>query len=133
MRPRVPRAGAAHHPPDLRRRAEAAFSATLDSGVAALVDEFLVDPAVHEVAGEDQASSSIEHRVFVIGNHEKRDIVAELANREGKTLVFSRTRAFAEETSPSTSRTTASAPSHSTATSTSRAARATCSSSRRVG
>ena len=73
------------------------FSATLDSGVAALVDEFLVDPAVHEVAGEDQASSSIEHRVFVIGNHEKRDIVAELANRDGKTLVFSRTRAFAED------------------------------------
>ncbi|MFC9558019.1 DEAD/DEAH box helicase [Agromyces sp. NPDC056965] len=73
------------------------FSATLDQGVAALVDEFLVDPAVHEVAGEDQASSTIEHRVFVIGNHEKRDIVAELANREGKTLVFSRTRAFAED------------------------------------
>ncbi|WP_448811375.1 DEAD/DEAH box helicase [Agromyces bauzanensis] len=73
------------------------FSATLDSGVATLVDEFLVDPAVHEVAGEDQASSTIEHRVFVIENREKRDIVAQLANREGKTLVFSRTRAFAED------------------------------------
>ncbi len=73
------------------------FSATLDTGVAALVDEFLVEPAVHEVAGEDQASSSIEHRVFVIDNREKRDIVAQLANREGKTLVFSRTRAFAED------------------------------------
>ncbi|WP_157000697.1 DEAD/DEAH box helicase [Agromyces laixinhei] len=85
----------------IRRTAEGGqkllFSATLDQGVAALVDEFLVDPAVHEVAGEDQASSTIEHRVFVIGNHEKRDIVAELANREGKTLVFSRTRAFAED------------------------------------
>ncbi|WP_082590514.1 DEAD/DEAH box helicase [Agromyces sp. Soil535] len=73
------------------------FSATLDQGVATLVDEFLDDPAVHEVAGEDQASSTIEHRVFVIGNHEKRDIVAQLANRDGKTLVFSRTRAFAED------------------------------------
>ena len=73
------------------------FSATLDQGVATLVDEFLVDPAVHEVAGEDQASSTIEHRVFVIGNHEKRDIVAQLANRDGKTLVFARTRAFAED------------------------------------
>ncbi|WP_173923194.1 DEAD/DEAH box helicase [Agromyces sp. Marseille-P2726] len=85
----------------IRRTAEGGqkllFSATLDTGVAALVDEFLVDPSVHEVAGEDQASSSIEHRVFVIGNHEKRDIVAELANREGRTLVFSRTRAFAED------------------------------------
>jgi len=73
------------------------FSATLDSGVATLVEEFLVDPAVHEVAGEDQASSTIEHRVFIIENREKRDIVAQLANREGKTLVFSRTRAFAED------------------------------------
>lgn len=73
------------------------FSATLDKGVAALVDEFLVEPAVHEVAGEDQASSTIEHRVFIIENREKRDIVAQLANREGKTLVFSRTRAFAED------------------------------------
>ena len=73
------------------------FSATLDKGVAALVDEFLVEPAVHEVAGEDQASSTIEHRVFIIENREKRDIVAQLANRDGKTLVFSRTRAFAED------------------------------------
>ncbi|MCU1478412.1 MAG: deaD, partial [Subtercola sp.] len=31
------------------------FSATLDKGVAQLVNEFLVEPAVHEVAGEDQA------------------------------------------------------------------------------
>ncbi|GAA1058398.1 hypothetical protein GCM10017608_26870 [Agromyces luteolus] len=73
------------------------FSATLDTGVAALVDEFLVDPAVHEVAGEDQASSTIEHRVFVIDNRDKRDIVASLADRNGKTLIFSRTRAFAED------------------------------------
>ncbi|WP_022888700.1 DEAD/DEAH box helicase [Agromyces italicus] len=85
----------------IRRTAEGGqkllFSATLDQGVATLVDEFLVDPAVHEVAGEDQASSTIDHRVFVIENRDKRDIVAELANRDGKTLVFSRTRAFAED------------------------------------
>ncbi len=73
------------------------FSATLDTGVAALVDEFLVEPAVHEVAGEDQASSTIEHRVFVIDHRDKRDMVAQLADRDGKTLVFSRTRAFAED------------------------------------
>ncbi|UOE42968.1 DEAD/DEAH box helicase [Agromyces larvae] len=73
------------------------FSATLDTGVATLVDEFLVDPAVHEVAGEDQSSGTIDHRVFVIENRDKRDIVAALADRDGKTLVFSRTRAFAED------------------------------------
>ncbi|WP_395245385.1 DEAD/DEAH box helicase [Agromyces sp. MMS24-K17] len=73
------------------------FSATLDTGVAALVDEFLVDPAVHEVAGEDQSTGTIEHRVFVIDNRDKRDIVAQLADRNGRTLVFARTRAFAED------------------------------------
>ena len=73
------------------------FSATLDSGVANLVDEFLVDPSVHEVAGEDQASGTIDHRVFVIEHREKSAIVEQLADRDGKTLVFARTRAFAEQ------------------------------------
>lgn len=73
------------------------FSATLDRGVASLVDEFLVDPAVHEVAGEDQASGTIDHRVIVIDHAAKRDVVAQLAHREGKTLVFARTRAFADD------------------------------------
>jgi len=72
------------------------FSATLDSGVAQLVDEFLVNPAVHEVAGEDQASSTIDHRVLVIEHRDKGAIIEQLADRDGKTLVFARTRAFAE-------------------------------------
>jgi superfamily II DNA/RNA helicase len=75
------------------------FSATLDKGVATLVKEFLVEPAVHEVAGEDQASSTIDHRLFLIEQHDKRAIIEQLASGEGKTLVFTRTRAFAEEMS----------------------------------
>lgn len=73
------------------------FSATLDSGVASLVDEFLVQPSVHEVAGEDQASSTIEHRVLLIEQNEKRQIIQQLASGSGKTLIFARTRAFAEQ------------------------------------
>ncbi|PJJ65522.1 DEAD/DEAH box helicase [Compostimonas suwonensis] len=73
------------------------FSATLDKGVATLVHEFLVDPAVHEVAGEDQASSTIDHRVLVIEHRDKGAIIEQLADRNGKTLVFARTRAFAEQ------------------------------------
>jgi len=75
------------------------FSATLDKGVATLVNEFLVDPAVHEVAGEDQASSTIDHRVLLIEQRDKRAIIEQLAAGTGKTLVFTRTRAFAEEMS----------------------------------
>ncbi|GEK85548.1 DEAD/DEAH box helicase [Microbacterium aerolatum] len=72
------------------------FSATLDREVAALVEEFLVDPAVYEVAGEDQDSSTIEHRVLVIEHRDKAEILNTLVDREGKTLVFARTRAYAE-------------------------------------
>jgi superfamily II DNA/RNA helicase len=73
------------------------FSATLDSGVATLVDEFLESPSVHEVAGEDQASSTIDHRVLLIDQRDKRAIIEQLASGPGKTLVFARTRAFAEQ------------------------------------
>jgi superfamily II DNA/RNA helicase len=75
------------------------FSATLDKGVATLVNEYLTNPSVHEVAGEDQASSTIDHRVLLIEQRDKRRIIEELASGEGKTLVFTRTRAFAEELS----------------------------------
>lgn len=73
------------------------FSATLDKGVASLVDEFLVNPSVHEVAGEDQASSTIDHRVLLIEQSDKRAIIEQLASGDGKTLIFARTRAFAEQ------------------------------------
>ena len=72
------------------------FSATLDREVAALVDEFLVEPAVYEVAGEDQESSTIDHRILVIEHRDKAEILDSLVDREGKTLVFARTRAYAE-------------------------------------
>ncbi|WP_435749041.1 DEAD/DEAH box helicase [Microbacterium sp. PMB16] len=72
------------------------FSATLDREVAALVDEFLIDPAVFEVAGEDQGSSTIEHRVLVIEHRDKAEILTSLVDRDGKTLVFARTRAYAD-------------------------------------
>jgi len=73
------------------------FSATLDKGVAAIVNEFLKDPAVHEVAGEDQASSTIDHRVLVVEHRDKPLVIEQLASREGKTLIFARTRAYAEQ------------------------------------
>jgi superfamily II DNA/RNA helicase len=73
------------------------FSATLDKGVATLVKEFLTNPSVHEVAGEDQASSTIDHRVLVVEHRDKSAIIEQLADRQGKTLIFSRTRAYAEQ------------------------------------
>jgi superfamily II DNA/RNA helicase len=72
------------------------FSATLDKGVADIVERYLVDPAVFEVAGEDQASSTIDHQVLVLDQRDKQQVLIELASGPGKKLVFARTRAFAE-------------------------------------
>jgi superfamily II DNA/RNA helicase len=73
------------------------YSATLDSGVASLVEEFLVDPAVYEISGEDQASSDIRHVAFLLEQRDKQEVLIELAAGPGKKLVFARTRAFAEQ------------------------------------
>jgi superfamily II DNA/RNA helicase len=73
------------------------FSATLDQAVASLVDEFLNDPSVHEVAREDQNSSTIDHQVFVLDQRDKLEVLTELAEGPGSKLVFVRTRAFAED------------------------------------
>lgn len=72
------------------------FSATLDREVASLVDEFLTDPSVYEVAGETQETGTIDHRVLVIEHRRKAEILEQLVDRDGKTLVFTRTRAYAE-------------------------------------
>ena len=72
------------------------FSATLDGQVSRLVGEFLTDPTVVEVAGETQHSGTIDHRVLVVDHRDKREILRSLVDREGKTLVFTRTRAYAE-------------------------------------
>ena len=73
------------------------FSATLDTQVASLVEEFLVAPAVFELQDKEAEHRDIAHHVFVINQRDKRDIVKSLADGPGKTLVFTRTRAFAEE------------------------------------
>jgi len=73
------------------------FSATLDAGVTNIVREFLKDPAIFEVAGENQESSTIDHQVWVVDQRDKREMVLALARQGGKTLMFARTRAFAEE------------------------------------
>ena len=82
--------------PQGNRAQKLLFSATLDTQVAALVEEFLHEPSVHEVAGEDQASSTIDHRVLVVEQREKDRVLEELVAGDGKTIVFARTRAYAE-------------------------------------
>jgi superfamily II DNA/RNA helicase len=69
------------------------FSATLDGEVAAIADEFMSEPAVHEIAGV--RSGEIEHHVLVVLREHKDDVLVQLA--QPRTIMFTRTRAYAEQ------------------------------------
>jgi superfamily II DNA/RNA helicase len=67
------------------------FSATLDRGVAGLVASYLNDPALHAVAPEAGANE-VRHEVFVLPAGDKLAIATEIAGRDGRTLLFVRTK-----------------------------------------
>ncbi|SDR92681.1 DEAD/DEAH box helicase [Agrococcus carbonis] len=72
------------------------FSATLDSEVQTIVKEFLPEPAVHEVAGEEQSTSTIDHQVLVTDRYDKDAVLEQIVRNPGRIVVFTRTRAYAE-------------------------------------
>lgn len=73
------------------------YSATLDEDVASLVTRFLPDAVVHEAETAEESSGTIDHQVLLIDNRDKAGIVSELVEHNGgRTVVFTRTRAYAE-------------------------------------
>ncbi|WP_051222473.1 DEAD/DEAH box helicase [Agrococcus lahaulensis] len=72
------------------------FSATLDAEVQTIVREFLPEPAVHEVAGEEQSTSTIDHQVLVVDRYDKDAVLEQIVANPGRIIVFTRTRAYAE-------------------------------------
>ena len=77
------------------------FSATLDKEVDALVREFLPNPYVYEVPNESEDTANIEHRVLVVDDQDKSQVLLRLVQGEGKSLIFVRTKASAESLSES--------------------------------
>jgi superfamily II DNA/RNA helicase len=76
-------------PPDGQRLL---FSATLDRGVATLVEAFLNRPAVHAVAPATAAVTAMTHRVFLVERDHKVQVAAQVAARPARTLFFVRTK-----------------------------------------
>ncbi|MBB5084339.1 DEAD/DEAH box helicase [Nonomuraea endophytica] len=68
------------------------FSATLDGDVDKLVKKFLKDPIHHSVAPATSPVDTMEHHVLQVTRDEKFDVTAEIANREGRTIIFVRTQ-----------------------------------------
>ena len=72
------------------------FSATLDDQVDAITDRFLVDPVTHETTPVAAAVQNMRHVVYAINPKKKRQITAQIAARDGRTLLFTRTQLGAE-------------------------------------
>jgi superfamily II DNA/RNA helicase len=72
------------------------FSATLDRGVDALVRRYLKNPKTHSLQNDRASVSTMEHYLLVMDPSEKDDVTAEIAARNGKTILFVKTQRGAD-------------------------------------
>ncbi|MGZ0148736.1 DEAD/DEAH box helicase [Kribbella sp. WER1] len=72
------------------------FSATLDNDVDTIVKTYLKDPVIHSTDAAQAAVTTMEHHLLVIEPAHKQSLTAELASRDGRTIVFVRTKLGAD-------------------------------------
>ncbi|MDO5736904.1 MAG: DEAD/DEAH box helicase, partial [Propionibacteriaceae bacterium] len=68
------------------------FSATLDGAVDRLVRKYLHDAVTHQVDSSTNAVTTLTHYMLQLSPHHKNPITAEIANRDGKSIIFARTQ-----------------------------------------
>lgn len=69
------------------------FSATLDGDVQKLIDRYMNEPVTHSTAPVEAAVDTMEHfRLLVGGREQRNEIALQIAAREGKTIMFMRTK-----------------------------------------
>src|SRR5690606_11691752 len=68
------------------------FSATLDKDVDVLVKRYLDSPVTHAIGPVDEPVDTMDHHLLLVAPKEKAAITAEIANREGRTILFARTK-----------------------------------------
>jgi superfamily II DNA/RNA helicase len=68
------------------------FSATLDGDVQQLVSRYLTDPVTHSVQSAKASVTTMDHHVLLVSKEDKPAVVAEMAAREGRTIMFLRTK-----------------------------------------
>jgi superfamily II DNA/RNA helicase len=72
------------------------FSATLDRGVDSLVKSYLKNPKTHSLQNDRASVSTMEHHVLVMHPGDKDLITAQIAARNGKTILFVKTQRSAD-------------------------------------
>jgi superfamily II DNA/RNA helicase len=68
------------------------FSATLDGDIDTLVRRFLREPVTHELQPATATVDTMDHHALLVPPAEKFDILASIANRPGRTILFVRTQ-----------------------------------------
>jgi superfamily II DNA/RNA helicase len=68
------------------------FSATLDGDVATLVRRYLTDPVTRSVDSATGQVSTMEHHLLHVDLATKPQVVTEIAARDGRTILFVRTK-----------------------------------------
>ncbi len=72
------------------------FSATLDGDVDSLVRRYLTDAVTHSTDDATASVTTMEHHVWLVKPAHKAPVTAALAAREGRTVVFVRTKLGAD-------------------------------------
>src|SRR5262245_44653240 len=73
------------------------FSATLDNDVDTLVHKFMRDPVTHEIDAAVATVDTMEHHALLIPPRDKFAILASIANRAGRTIMFVKTQAAVDQ------------------------------------
>jgi superfamily II DNA/RNA helicase len=68
------------------------FSATLDGDVDVLVRKYLNNPVRHSVSPPQASVTTMEHHLLLVSAEEKNDVITEVAARDGRTIMFVRTK-----------------------------------------
>jgi superfamily II DNA/RNA helicase len=74
------------------------FSATLDGDVDTLVQRFLTQPVVHELQPAVATVDTMEHHALLVPAQGKFDVLASIANRPERTILFVRTQLAVDRT-----------------------------------
>ena len=72
------------------------FSATLDADVDQVVNAYLTDPVTHALAPASASVDTMEHHLLMVAPKDKLPVTAAIANRNGRTILFVRTKHAAD-------------------------------------
>lgn len=87
-----------------KKRQTLLFSATLDGDIAVLSRDFQRDPARHEAGTVEPESIEAAHHFWLVDHHDRVEHTAEVIEKAGRSIVFTRTRHGADRLAKQLSR-----------------------------